>query len=242
MSRSTGLGAALSLASLADPILFYAVTDGLYYRSPASGRVFRLMIDRDAIAAANTQILRRDLEAGHVKRPELFAVEAQAMPVDDGAAEDGGVDYREVPPDVIAHALSRPIATWQLEGELGDEIAELVHDLADEIDEHAMACPLAAVAPAEVRAPALKLTCDLALVVLAAIEPATVPDLAAALRGRGVDVDHDGKLRAKLLGLAEIDDVEHDVPAEAREAMWTCSPAGRARAAQVRAALVALAE
>lgn len=120
MSRSTGLGAALSLASLADPILFYAVTDGLYYRSPASGRVFRLMIDRDAIAAANTQILRRDLEAGHVKRPELYAAEVQAMPDDDGAAEDGGADYREVPPDVIAHALSRPIATWQLEGELGD--------------------------------------------------------------------------------------------------------------------------
>lgn len=241
MSRSTGLGAALSLASLADPILFYAVTDGLYYRSPVSGRVFRLMIDRDAIAAANTQILRRDLEAGHVKRPELFAVEAQAMPEDDGAAEEGGVDYREVPPDVIAHALSRPIATWQLEGELGDEIAELVHDLADDIDEHVVACPLAAL-PALAREPVLQLTCDIAMVVLAAIEPATVDVLAEALRGRGVDVDHPGKLRAKLLGLSEIDDVERDVPPDESTTLWTCTDKGRARARAVQAALADLAE
>lgn len=241
MTRSTGLGAALSLASLADPISFYAVTDGLYYRSPASGRVFRLMIDRDAIAAANTQILRRDFGAGHIKSPELYAAEVEAMPADDGAAEDGGADYREVPPDVIAHALARPIATWQLEGELGDEIAELAHDLADDIDEHVVACPLAAL-PTPAREPVLQLTCDIAIVVLAAIEPATVDTLATELRRRGVDVDHPGKLRAKLLGLADIDDVERDVPPDESAALWTCTDKGRARARAVQAALADLAE
>ena len=92
------------------------------------------------------------------------------------------------------------------------------------------------------REPVLQLTCDIAIVVLAAIEPATVDTLATALRGRGVDVDHPGKLRAKLLGLADIDDVERDVPPDESAALWTCTDKGRARARAVQAALADLAE
>lgn len=239
MSRSTGLGAALSLASLADPISFYAVTDGHYYRHPG-GRVFRLVFDRAAIKAANEQILRND--APHLKQPELYAAEVDALPEDDGAEEAGGIDFREVPPDVIAHVFARPIGTWQLESELGEEIAALAHDLVDDIDEHVEACPLAALAPAEIREPALQLTCDLAITVLAAIEPATIPVLATALRGRGVVVDHEGKLRAKLLGLEEIDEVARGEVADGLEAPWACTDLGRARAIKVRAALLALAD
>lgn len=220
MSRSSGLGAALSPASLADPISFYAVTDGHYYRHPG-GRVFRLVFDRLAIQAANNS---------EANSPEEAAAEAGAS-----------VDFREVPPDVIAHTFARPLAAWQLGGELGEEIAELAHDLADDIDEHVIACPLAAL-PTPVREPALQLTADLAVVVLAAIEPATVDGLADALRGRGVDVDHPGKLRAKLLALAEIDVVERDVPPDEREALWTCTAKGHARARAVQAALADLAE
>lgn len=221
MSRSSGLGAALNPACLVDPISFYAVTDGFYYRHPG-GRVFRLMLDRVAIQAAN------DSESNS---PEEALAEAGAT-----------VDFREVPPDVIAHAFSRPLATWQLESELGEEIAELAHGLADDIDVHVDACPLATVAPAVVAEPVLQLTCDLAITVLAAIEPATVPVLATALRGRGVIVDHEGKLRAKLLALAELDDVERDVPPDGSEAAWTCTDRGRSRASRVRASLLALAD
>jgi hypothetical protein len=220
MSRSTGLGAALSLASLAEPISFYAVTDGHYYRHPG-GRVFRLIFDRAAIQAAN------DSESNS---PEEALAEAGAT-----------VDFREVPPDVIAHVFARPVASWQLESELGEEIAELAHDLVDDIDAHVTACPLAAL-PTPAREPVLQLTCDIAIVVLAAIEPAAVDTLAEALRGRGVDVDHPGKLRAKLLGLAEIDDVERDVLPDESEALWTCTEKGHARARAVQAALADLAE
>jgi hypothetical protein len=238
MSRSTGLGAALSLASLADPISFYAVTDGHYYRHHG-GRVFRLVFDRAAIKSANDQILRND--APHLKNPGIYAAEIEALPADDGADEAGGIDFREVPPDVIAHVFARPIATWQLESELGEEVAALAHDLVDDIDAHVIACPLAAL-PTPTREPVLQLTCDIAIVVLAAIEPATIDTLATTLRGRGVNVDHAGKLRAKLLGLAEIDDVERDVPPDEREALWTCTEKGHARARAVQAALADLAE
>lgn len=240
MTRSTGLGAALSPASLADPISFYAVTDSHYYRHP-SGRVFRLMIDREHIAAANTQILRRALEAGTLQHPELVADEVASMPEDDGAEETGGIDYREVPPDVIAHAFSRPIAIWQMEGEFGKEIANLIHDLVDEIDDHALAYPLAT-EPKPASEPVLHLTCDIALLVLAAIEPASVDVLTAALCERGVIADHPGKVRAKLLALADLDDTERDVPPEGSEALWTCTDKGRARARAVQAALADLAE
>ena len=236
MSNSKGLGAAIAPSCLADPISFYAVADGLYYRH-AGGRVFRIVLDRERIAAANDS----DAEDEATLAAEV----------------DSDAGFREVPPDVIAHTLARPLALWQLDAELGmtkadaerdfmqqgtNELADLARDLADEIDLHVDACPLAALAPAEVREPALQLTCDLAITVLAATEPATIPVLATALRGRGVVVDHEGKLRAKLLGLEEIDEVARGGVADGLEAPWACTDLGRARAIRVRAALLALAD
>ena len=62
----------------------------------------------------------------------------------------------------------------------------LVHDVADEIDAHEQACPLAAVAPMVAPPAVLGLTRDVTLVVLAAIERGTAKTLTAALAARGV--------------------------------------------------------
>ncbi len=212
MSRSTGLGAALDPACLADPISFYAVTDGHYYRSPATGRVFRLIIDREAIAAANDS--------------------------DDASAD--GIDFREMPPDVIAHALSRPIATWQLAAEFGDEIAALVHDVADEIDAHEQACPLAAVAPMAAPPAVLGLTRDVTLVVMVAIERGTAKTLTAALAARGV-------IAETILVFAQLQKLQREGLVEAvsgvdSSAIWAATVDGLRKAAKLQAALAAVSE
>lgn len=219
-----GLGASFDPSVLAEPIDFYNVAGELYYRHAGTGRVFRLRLDLAAIEAEN--------EAGDDTVDE--------------AAIGASARIEEGPPDVLAHTGATPVADWQLAdlvaGEWtgsGEDLADLVRDLADEADAHVLAYPLAELAPFEPIGPVLPLTAEIVVSTLAATGPTTAGELAAVMSARGVTVLRG--VGASLEYLRTIDLVECDVPPAGQEPKWTVSPAGKIKAAKVRRSLAALA-
>ena len=222
--NTTGLGAAINPTILSEPIDFYAVAGQLYYRHAGTGRVFRLRLDLAKIDLINGM----DDDA----LDKLTASDMQAT----ARIEEG-------PVDVIAHAGAVPIADWQLDAYMGSEwsateaadLGDIVRDLADEADTHVIEHPLAELAPLQQITPVLAGTEDIVLATLAQVGPSTEDELAGILSARGVLVmrgvwGHLEKLLADGLvvwgGLPRI---------------WAVNPAGKERAAKVRASLTALA-
>lgn len=218
--NTTGLGAAITPAVLAEPIDFYAVAGQLYYRHAGTGRVFRLRLDLAAIDRIN--------EMDDDTLDKLTSGDVQAT----ARIEEG-------PPDVIAHSGAVPLADWQIDAWIGsdpqssDGLGDLIRDLADEADEHVTRYPLAELAPFQPIAPVLQMTAEIVLSTLADLGRATAVQVAAALKDRGVIVIRGAAAALEYLGEQGF--------AEFTGGTWLPSEAGRKEAAKVRASLAALA-
>lgn len=117
-----GTNTSSGIPTVADPALegitFYMVGEGYYYRDAETGRVFGLDVNYRKLAVS-------------------LASEANSF--DEAAVDVTGVSrWREVSPNTI-------IGAWAVrENELDPLIADELHELADEIEAHAEACPLPA--------------------------------------------------------------------------------------------------
>lgn len=219
---TTGLGAAINPATLAEPIDFYVTAGQLYYRHAGTGRVFRLRLDLAAIDRIN------DMNDDELDTLTASDVESTAR-------------IEEGPPDVIAHAGAVPLADWQIDAWIGsawaatasEDLGDLIRDLADEADEHVLAHPLAEPAPFKPIAPVLQMTAEIVLSTLADLGRATAPQVAQSLKNRGVIVIRGAASALEYLGEQGM--------AEFAGGAWTPSEAGRREAARVRASLAALA-
>ena len=218
----SGLGAAFDPSTLAEPIDFYVVAGSLYYRHAGTGRVFRLRIDLAAIDRINV------MDDG-----ELDGLTAGTM--------DATARIEEGPADVIAHAGAVPLADWQIDAWIGsewaataaDDLGDIIRDLADEADEHVASNPLAALAPLAPIPPVMQMTSEIVLSTLADLGRATAPQVADALRARGVIVIRGAASALEYLGDQGL--------IEFKWGSWAPTEVGRAAAAKVRASLAALA-
>lgn len=210
--QSTGLGAAISPDTLDFPIEFYAVASHLHYRHAGTGRVFRLILDHEAIEAEN---------------------ESEADDIDESTIMSSA-RIEECPADVIAHAGAVPLADWQIDAYMGaewsaEEGGDLVRELADEADAYVAAHP----EPLPVVPPVLPLTWEVVLSTLADLGRAAAGTVAQTLRARGVSVLHGAKAALEFLGERGL--------VEFTDGAWKPTDEGKREAAKIKAGLVALA-